>query len=100
MVKKTKGKYILLVLFESMFIFGLVIFSYEAGVSYFQPQWLDKQVVHFQEPGYFLKWCKIRNDEFGMLALIASIIGFFGMKLCGWKMKSTALTKCFLADPS
>jgi len=63
---------------ETLFLFGLIIFIYEVGVSYFQPQWLSKQVIHLQEGVSWLSW--LRNDTLGVIAFALSVLGYFGSR--------------------
>jgi len=62
-------------LFETFFVFGLVVFAYVVGLSYWQPYWLDKQVTHLQEGIPWLSW--LRNDTMGVIAFMLSITSFF-----------------------
>ena len=63
-------------IFDCLFIYGLIVFVYVVGLSYWQPYWLDKQVTHLQEGIEWLTW--LRNDTMGIIAFLASTIGFFG----------------------
>jgi len=69
---------LILSVFDTLFLFGLIVFIYEVGVSYFQPQWLSKQVVHLQEGISWLSW--LRNDTLGVIALGLSVLGYFGSR--------------------
>lgn len=69
---------IIKIISETMFVFGLVVFWYVAGVSYFQPSWLDKQVTHLQEGIAWLDF--LRNDNLGIMAFLVSLIGFIIMR--------------------
>ena len=68
----------MLSLFDTFFLFGLIVFVYEVGVSYFQPQWLNKQVVHFQQGVSWLTW--FRNDTVGVIGFVLGILGYFGSR--------------------
>jgi len=70
------NKALLLGVLDLLFIFGLIVFLYVVGLSYWQPYWLDKQVTHLQEGIEWLKW--FRNDTMGIIAFIASVVGFLG----------------------
>jgi hypothetical protein len=72
-----KGKIVKTVA-ETAFLFGLIIFLYVVGVSYFQPYWLDKQVTHLQEGVSWLTW--LTNDILGIIAFIVSVCGFMVMR--------------------
>jgi hypothetical protein len=61
--------------FESLFVFGLIVFLYVVGVSYWQPDWLHKQVSHLQEGIWWLSW--LRNDVMGVIGFLASGASFF-----------------------
>ena len=72
---------IIKVIAEAFFLYGLIIFLYIVGVSYFQPYWLDKQVTHLQEGIAWLSW--LRNDTLGIIAFFVSLCGFIVMRyLC------------------
>lgn len=64
--------------FETLFLFGLVVWLYVAGVSYWQPYWLDKQVTHLQEGVEWLSW--LRNDTMGVIAFMVSGVSFFAAR--------------------
>lgn len=70
------NKALLRAIFNFFFIYGLIVFLYVVGLSYWQPYWLDKQVSHLQEGIEWLSW--LRNDTMGVIAFIVSAIGFFG----------------------
>jgi len=74
-VVEKRKRIILLSIFDTIFIFGLIVFLYVVGISYFQPYWLDKQVFHLQEGISWLDW--LRNDTLGVIAFVASVLGFF-----------------------
>jgi len=65
-----------LAVLDVLFVFGLIVFLYVVGLSYWQPYWLDKQVTHLQEGIEWLEW--LRNDTMGIIAFIASVVGFLG----------------------
>jgi len=75
---KTTQRALLTSITDTLFVFGLIIFIYVVGLSYFQPYWLSRQVFHFQEGVWWLSW--LRNDVMGVIAFIASIAGFFGSR--------------------
>src|SRR6267378_7214076 len=60
---------------ETLFVYGLIVYVYVVGVSYFQPLWLSKQVSHLQEGISWLSW--LRNDIMGIVAFVVSLGGFF-----------------------
>ncbi len=62
-------------LFETLFVFSLIVFLYVVGLSYWQPYWLDKQVTHLQERVTWLAW--FRNDTMGVMAFIVSVSSFY-----------------------
>jgi hypothetical protein len=62
-------------IFQSLFVFGLIVFLYVVGVSYWQPTWLDKQVSHLQDGIWWLSW--LRNDTMGVIAFFVSGASFF-----------------------
>lgn len=70
------NKALFLAVLDFLFIFGLIVFFYVVGLSYWQPYWLDKQVTHLQEGIEWLAW--LRNDTMGIIAFLASAIGFIG----------------------
>lgn len=65
-------------IFETLFVFGIIIFLYVVGVSYWQPFWLDKQVTHLQEGIPWLNW--LRNDTMGAIAFLVSGASFFSAR--------------------
>jgi hypothetical protein len=75
---KTAPRALLTSIMDTLFVFGLIIFIYVVGLSYFQPFWLSRQVFHFQEGVWWLSW--LRNDVMGVIAFIMSIGGFFGSR--------------------
>lgn len=70
------NKVLLRAILDFFFIYGLIVFLYVVGLSYWQPYWLDKQVTHLQEGIEWLSW--LRNDTMGLIAFIVSAIGFLG----------------------
>jgi len=64
-------------LFDSLFVFGLLVFLYVVGVSYFQPFWLNKEAFHLQVGIWWLSG--LRNDDMGVIAFVVSFVSF----LCG-----------------
>jgi hypothetical protein len=70
---------IILSVFDTMFVFGMIVFLYVVGVSYFQPYWLSRQVFHLQEGISWLSW--LRNDRMGVIAIAGSCVGFFGARV-------------------
>ncbi len=65
-------------LFELFFVFGLIVFLYEVGLSYWQPYWLSRQVFHLQEGVSWLEW--LRNDTLGVIAFVSSAVSFFAWR--------------------
>jgi hypothetical protein len=66
-----------------MFVFGLIVFIYVVVLSFFAPEWLDRQVTHLQDEGEILHpilWW-LRNDIIGIIAFCLSAIGFFFWRL-------------------
>jgi hypothetical protein len=61
--------------FDTLFVFGLVVFLYVVGVSYFQPYWLNKEAYHFQVGIWWLS--ALRNDDMGIIAFVVSLASFF-----------------------
>jgi len=78
-VNEKRKRTILLSVSDTAFVFGLIIFLYVVGVSYFQPYWLSRQVFHLQQGISWLSW--LRNDTLGVIALVASMLGFFSSRL-------------------
>lgn len=68
-----------LAVLDTLFLFGLIVFLYVAGVSYWQHEWLDKQVTHLQEGIGWLAW--LRNDTLGIIAFLVSGASFFASSL-------------------
>ncbi len=77
-VTSPRLKVLAISLFETLFVFGLVVFFYVAGVSYWQPQWLSRQVFHLQEGMLWLSW--LRNDTMGVMAFVVSAFSFFALR--------------------
>lgn len=69
---------VILSILDTLFVFGLIVFLYVVGVSYFQPYWLSKQVFHLQEGIWWLGW--LRNDTIGVIGFVLSVAGFFGAR--------------------
>ena len=65
----------LITAFDALFVFGLIVFSYVVGISYFQPYWLNKEAFHLQVGIWWLSG--LRNDNMGVIALVVSFVGFF-----------------------
>jgi hypothetical protein len=64
-------------IFDTLFVFGLIVFLYVVGVSYFQPFWLSREAFHFQVGIWWLSG--LRNDDMGIVAFVVSFVSF----LCG-----------------
>ncbi len=63
---------------ETLFAFGLIVFLYVVGVSYWQPQWVSRQVFHLQEGIWWLSW--LRNDTMGVIAFVVSAFSFIALR--------------------
>lgn len=60
---------------RTFFLFGLIVFLYVVGVSYWQPYWLDKEPFHLLHGISWLSW--LRNDTMGVIAFVVSLFNYF-----------------------
>ena len=70
-----KALILLVSLLDALFVFGLIVFLYVVGVSYFQPYWLNKEAFHLQVGIWWLSG--LRNDNMGVIAIVVSFVSFF-----------------------
>ena len=70
--------------FLALFFFGIVIWVYEVGLSYFVPQYLNANLTH-----YDVFPLNIRNDLCGIIAFTCALISFFALMLMRYGNKNT-----------
>ena len=68
----------------AMFFFGMVIWVYEVGLSYFVPQYLNANLTH-----YNVFPLNIRNDLCGIIAFASALVSFFALMLMRYGDKNT-----------
>jgi hypothetical protein len=77
-LRKGKRRALAVSVFETLFAFGLIVFLYVVGLSFWQPYWLSRQVFHFQEGIPWLWW--LRNDTMGVMALVLSAASYLASR--------------------
>jgi len=77
-LRKGKRRALAISVFETLFVFGLIVFLYVVALSFWQPYWLSRQVFHFQEGISWLRW--LRNDTMGVIALVVSAASYLASR--------------------